>query len=297
MQLRTQPDTSGHRIYGFLAIAALLLSGCTNLDAVSNFAKLSASITNYEQVVHDYAQSPKRQMLYQPDNQDAMLHATAKRRAEQSRHFAAAQATLVAYMETLGDLASDHVATIDDDIDNINTALATTKFIGDGDRSQNIETASAAGAIATIVGNAILDRWRKDKVVEIIQSANPNLQVAIAGFTAVLDIDLRESLNNEKAAIKKPFRAWQAAARAASDPDGAPVIANMLMEERVRELETKETKLDDYIKALHTIRKGHQDLFDNVGKLDQNAIIGLITGYSKEIQRLRKPFYASIRLN
>lgn len=265
-----------------------LVVGCTDLESVRSFAKLSASAANYQQVVTDFVESPKRQIRYQPANQDQTLLEIARRRTEQKKAFADVQNVIVSYMNSLGDLAGDQVATIDTEVDGVTAALEKVKFVGEADKQIGKETASAAGTIAKKLGNAILQQWRKSKIRDLIRETDEPLQNTIAGFTAVLDKDLRSSLRNEEVAVKKPFQAWKAASGSREDRDGAPPVADILMDERVSDLKTKEAQLDAYISALRNIAKGHHSLYTNSEKLDSRSVITEIKAYSKDIQSLKK---------
>ena len=281
--------SSGRRTFLLGIIGILTLSvGCTNLEAVRSFAKLSASVANYQQVVSDYAESPIRQLRYQPDNQDSRLAAIADRRAEQKKQFIAVQTVIVNYMDSLGDLAGDEVATLDADIDNLTAALEKAKFVGDSDKQIGNETATAAATIAKQLSYAILNEWRKSKVKHLIRENDAAFQNVITGFTEILDKDVRDSFKNETIAVKKRFGSWKTAATAAGDPDGAPPIADIFMGERVATLKDKEAQLDAYILSLRTIKDGHHSLYLNADKLDKEELVAEIKKYTKDIQTLKK---------
>jgi len=272
----------------FFLITAVLLSGCANLEAVGKFAKISAETADYHQIIGDYADSPKRQQSYQPERITAQLNDLIKRRAGQKSQLEGVQKVLVEYMGALGDLAADRLPTVDDEIDGISKSLETAKFIGDADAKIGRETATAAATIAKVLVRVTLDHWRQSQVVKLIKETNPHLEVVVAGLKETLDQDLRASLVNEESAAKKPFQAWIAAATSGKDPDGAPSVAGILLNERLDELRGKREKLDAYIKVLDTIGKGHTDLFANVAKLDETTMKTRLQGYSSDLQALRK---------
>ena len=209
---------------GTIVLIALSF-GCTNLEAVRTFAKLSASVANYQQVVTDYAESPQRQLRYQPSSQSQVLAEIASRRVEQKKRFIAVQTVIVNYMNSLGDLAADEVATADADIDGVTAALERANFIGDSDKQIGKETATAAATIAKKLSHAVLNEWRKSKIKDLIRENDGAFRNVIAGFTEVLDKDLRRSLQTEAIAVEKPFHAWESAAKTGGDTQGAPRIA------------------------------------------------------------------------
>jgi hypothetical protein len=264
------------------------VSGCANLAAVREFAKTSAATADYKQVVSDYTNSPVRQRRYQPERFSGELDGVVQRRAAQGPLLEAAQQVLVKYMTVLGDVAADKLPDVDSEVDGLSKALETAKFVGDGDKQIDKATASAAASIAKVVASAILDGYRQGEVVKIIKQTNEPLQNVVAGLHEVLDKDMRESLANEEAAVRKPFGAWVAAASSGNDPDGAPPVARILNDERLDQLRVKQANLDAYIKVLDKIAQGHADLFRNVDTLDGKELIARLKGYSAELQTLYK---------
>jgi hypothetical protein len=104
-------------------------------------------------------------------------------------------------MKAVQDLASDEAISLDDDIDGLKTALENSKFIAEADQASHKETATAAATLVKILSKAGLDQWRKSEVKQLIRETNPAVQQAIGGFVDILDVDLRQSLVNEKTAI------------------------------------------------------------------------------------------------
>lgn len=276
------------RLVGAFAVGCLWLCGCANLAAVREFAKTSAATADYKQVVADYTNSPTRQLRYQPDRNADTLKQLATKRAAQGPMLEATQQVLVAYMSSLGDLAADKLPNVDSEIDGLSKALETAKFVGDGDQQIGKETATAAASIAKVLIRAGLDGWRQREVVKIVKETNAPLQDVVAGLKEILDKDLRMSLQNEEIAVSKPFQSWNAAAKAGNDPDGAPQVARILLDERLEQVKAKRASLDAYIKVLDTIAKGHDDLFKNVDKFDKKDLVERLKGYSKDLQTLYK---------
>lgn len=275
------------------ALTLIFLSACgtrTNLAAVREFAKTSAATAHYEQVVSDYVNSPVRQRRYQPANQAANLDALVASRAEQGPILEATQQVLVAYMSTLGDLAADQLPNVDSEIDSLSNALEKAKFIGEGDKQVGRETATAAASIAKVLIRVSMDGYRRRHVSRIVKETNPALQNTIAGLKDILEHDMRASLTNEALAIKSPFRSWIAAAESLGDPDGAPPVARILLDERLAVVNAKEAVLDDYIKVLDLIAQGHEDLTTNIDRISKNDLKVRLKGYSKDLQTLYKSF-------
>jgi len=267
---------------------ALALGACTNLAAVREFAKTSAATADFAQVVRDYQASPHRQLVYQPEDKAAQLRELAEGRKQEARRLLDCQQIVVDYMNALGDLAADDLVSVDSEIDGLTKALEDAKVIGKADSNVSKETATAAAAIAKILTRAVLNGWRQGQVCEIVSEVDPHLQEALAGLTAVLDQDLRGSLENERTAIEKRFNTWSASARANGDEDGAPPISRVLLAERVLVIERMEQQLDRYLEVLAKIAAGHRDLVENRKSLTAKAVIAAIKEHSKDLQTLYK---------
>ncbi|MDP1823902.1 MAG: hypothetical protein Q8L48_11690 [Archangium sp.] len=257
---------------------------CANLGAVRKFAKTSAATADYEEVVADYVGSPRRLLRYQPeDQQDALKKSYETRKAQQPR-LKAVQQVLVGYMDALGDLAADEVPGIDDEVDAFSKALDGAGFIGDGDQKVGKETATAATAIAKLLGRAILDGWRQAKLKKMVEEGDKPLQTAVAGLKGLLGKDLRASLENESVAVQKPFKAWTAAATSSNDPDGAPPVARILLDEHLEAVRARQRRLESYLQVLDAIAEGHAELVTNIERLDRDEVTKKLDGYTKNLK-------------
>jgi hypothetical protein len=270
------------------ALLVLAQPGCANLEAVRRFARTSAAAARCDAVVDDYARSPVRQLRYEPEPFRRQLEAVAARRAEQRPRLEAAQAVLVGYLGALGDLAADDVPSMDADVDGLVGALDTGKFVGDADGQIGAETASAAASIAKVLLRAVADRWRQERLVELIRETDPRLQTLVAGLREIVDQDLRTSLQQEEEALRKPFLAWRAAAIAGGDPDGAPRAASVLLEERRAQIQDRQAALDEYLKALATIAAGHAELSRNVDRLRKRELVDRLAAHARELAKLAR---------
>lgn len=273
-------------------VAALFLSGCTNLDAVGKFARISSDSAAYQQVINEYASSPERTQWYESERQASHLEQLIKLRSQQKLQFERVQTVLVEYMSALGELADGRLSCVDDRINAISSALLSSGFIGDTASGSGKRTVSAAASIAGILVRSTLDHWRQRQVVKIIRESDVHVQAVIAGLKELLDRDLRASLQNEEIALSKPFQAWQASAKSHNDGDGAARIAGILLHERRSNVQAGYGRLDAYIRILDTIGKGHADLNANVDRIDSKQLIVRLQGYSRELVTLQKSISA-----
>ncbi|MEI6757671.1 MAG: hypothetical protein FDX18_10415 [Chlorobium sp.] len=270
------------RLGGLFILVAFLLSSCANLEAVGDFARMSATTADYQSVVNDYIDSPKRQKSYESERSAAQIDQIIELRNQQKPQLEGVQSVLVEYMSALGALADGKLPNVDDQINAISSSLEKGGYVNDT-KGIKKETASAAASIANILVRATLDHWRQRQLEEIIKECDPHVQSVIAGLKELLDRDLRASLDNEELALSKPFRAWNASAISRNDPDGAGRVALIFMNERREELKLKRARLDAYIKVLDTIGKGHADLSANVDHITGKSLTDRLKGYGKDL--------------
>ncbi len=262
----------------------LLLCGCANLEAVGNFARLSADTAGYRQIVSDYSDSPERLRPYSPPGFTAQLDTLVRLRQEQKPRLENIQTVLVEYMSALGELSDGKRPCVDERIGAIGTSLGSYGFAA----SASGKAAATAGAsIAAILLKRSLDSWRQHEVSGIIRECDPHLQAVIAGMKRLLDTQMRASLDNEEAALSKPFLAWEVDAGLHGQKESAGRVAQVLLVERRLELQKKRMRLDTYIRVLDTIGKGHADLLVNVAHIRGRLLEDRLRQYSKELMTLR----------
>jgi len=272
-----------------LAIPALfLLTACTNIEAVREFAKTSSATADYTEIVSDFADSPKRIKRFQPQSAWPQSEGIIERRSIEAKRLLETQTVLTAYMNALGDLAADKLVKADAEIDSLQKALEKAKFIGDADQAVNKETATAAASLAKIFIRAATDRWRQNKTKKIIRESNAPLQRTIEGLILNLDTSLRSSLQTERVAIGKPYQAWIAGSTSESDQTAVPPIAQILLNERLDVINAKEKKLDEYIKILKKIASGHESMYQNIDNLKSEHLIQNLKSLSKDLQEAHK---------
>jgi uncharacterized protein YerC len=263
-------------------------SGCANLQAVRDFAKTSAATADYRQIVTDYATSPRRQKRYQPDRVAPTLELQAKARAVQKQKLEAAQTILVEYMTTLGNLAADDLPNVDPEIDALGKALEKAKFVGEGDAAISKETGTAAATIAKILTRAAIDHWRQKQTTRIVREANGSVQTVTAGLREIVLKDFTASLDTEKEVVRKYFEAAIAAAASAGDHDAVPPLAKILWLEHSDQIEARRAKLKAYGEVLEKIGEAHEDLNENVNRLQDKALKERLRAYAKDLQALYK---------
>jgi len=245
---------------------ALLLAagGCANLDAVRAFAKASAATAASPQVVSDYERQPERLKRLEPPDAAAGRDASIKQRKAQADQLAVVQAVLIGYLTSLGDLAGDGLANVSAPVDGFVGQLKEQGLIGD-------RAATAAASIAEVLIRAGLEGWRRKRTAVLIRVADPHMQKVLAGLSDIVSKDFMGSLDVEEEAVRKRFNGWEAAVRR-HDPDGAPPVVRLLMEEHLDAVAQRRHAASAYARALQKIGEGHAELAKNVDHLDKDVL-------------------------
>lgn len=270
----------------FMSFFIFLASGCANLQAVHDFARISASTADYQQIVEDYATSPERQSRYQPERYPPYQDDDTGSLAEQKLKLEAAQRILVEYMAALAALAADDLPSIDTSVDDLVGSLEYARFIGEGDAAINKETGTAAAMIAKILTRAVHDHWRQAQTSQIVREANDSVQIVTMGLREIVLEDFSSSIDHEEEAVRKYFESVIAASTASGDTDAVPSLARIMWLEHSDHIETRRERLTAYADILEKIGQGHEDLKINVDSLENKALRERLRNYGKDLQSL-----------
>lgn len=268
-----------------VALAAVSLSGCTNLDAVRTFARTSAVAVENREVLADYARSPViLGRLAQADRAPA-FEALAKERAKQRGRLSSVQRVLGHYFRTLEDLAASSLPSANSEIGALTTALENAKGAVGASAISN-ETFDAAGSIAKVLTRLALDGWQQARVAEIVREIDPPLQRVVAGLGEVVQRDFSASLDQEAEAIRSYFETAIADAKSRGEEEAAGRLAKYLEAEALDGVEARRQKLTPYAEALAKVGKGHAELAASAGKLDAKALVGRLNQLSRDLETL-----------
>jgi hypothetical protein len=250
-------------------VVILSMSACTDLGAVRDFAKLSSETAAYRGVVQAYAAHPTRMTRYRP----SLAHVYAAQRAQreaQREGLIALQETLTTYMTTLGALAADEAVT-----------FRTNPLVQAASKVGAIEPSAVASvtAIGDLLFRAAANAWRQREVARIIGDANAPIQSTINDLrtfvVAVGDEDRaeRESLDQFYGVLER--RSSDAAARQA---------VREWREWRDEQVIARSSGREAYLKALETIGRGHQLLYENRTRLSAEETIRQIRAVEAELR-------------
>jgi hypothetical protein len=174
----------------------------------------------------------------------------------------------------------------------------------------------ALGGITKLLARAVTDRYRQNKLNQVITEANTPLQTLIAAQIKFVNIYIK-TLDAEKQSIDRYYgdvilsaldenlrnakdvdKAVIATKKKALDNHYGDIIMNEIkdptqqgvlillrddMQQKSVEISKKQESARDYIDILKTIGAGHQKLFEERNKLKSALLLATIKNYASQI--------------
>lgn len=255
-------------------LLAILLTACTDLGAVRNWAATSMQGAQFNEIVATYADTPRR-LAYYDEGGAGRWAAQGKIRVAQAEALNL-QLTLVAdYMAALAALSADGAADY-----SAEAAALTASLQNTGQASE--ATLGAAGKLAATLANATANLWRKKKLAALIERADPALQDLLGGeLRSIVDRDFRRDLKVEAGILNRHFKDLLGTADSSATAKAALHEWFVL---RKAENKRRMRAVDAYLGVLDKIAEGHGKLFKNRNKLDAADLAKSLYKLAKEIR-------------
>lgn len=260
---------------GLAVLVALLMvfvAGCANLGAIRNFADQSSDIAGYTKLVNYYVNAPKEIAQYQPamgrQGSSSELTRKGQKEALLARH-----KIIQTYMDALGQLAADEAVVYDKEVTALGNALQNNQFM---DKTE----ATAFIALGNLIAKAATDAWRQRRLRDIIKQGNAPVQAMVISMQKIVEKGYAGALEAESIAIGKYYAKIDAQS---SDAAGKQA----LMEWKAAHLSVIETRWEEaaiYAKALGKIAAGHQELYNNLNRLDAKEVLDQMTVYARYLR-------------
>src|SRR6266508_740250 len=265
---------SGQGVRGaVVACLVLVVSGCANLGAVRDFASTSSDAVQYSHLVSAYAGTPTRLKRYEPQSQWPELDRQTTEREGQRERLLLRQKLIQEYMDALGQLAADDLATYDNQLDTLGAAVKNAKF---ADQNE----AAAFSAVSKLLVSAVTDRWRQGKLVGLIEQTEAPFQTVMGAMVTIVEKDFGSDVANERVALDKYYTTLQ---REGRDPAGLAALAEW-REMRDGQLRERESAISSYTTVLKTIAAGHHKLYESRHELSKPEIKAEIHTYTRRLK-------------
>lgn len=176
-----------------LFIAALALSGCTNLAAVRDVsAQLSGAAQTWDAVGGELADSCRREQQINPALGDCALEAQA------SAGLVSANAVLANYFQALTDAANESNFTIQPGLDQASASFANVP----GVRADQVQAVSGLFSLLAIVANQAL---REEVLRGLIDRGGSDARTVVQGLDALVGPRLERRLDTERTQLAGQF--------------------------------------------------------------------------------------------
>lgn len=265
---------------------AALLAACTNLSAVSQFAKTGADATSATDVFPGYvdAEASAVRLAYPPTDHPTPDEIARRQRARESHAAAPALAkgdqaglkALSLYFQVLASLSSDRLIDVKDAAASVAGSLHAVGVVG-------APSVGPAGSLMQLLISAPLDAWRNRAVGHLIRSANDDvLQLCSDLSTAAKAVAVAWGADVELAdayygGIPGP----------AGDLRGA-VLMRMLARQESAEFRGQQKKAAALGEVLNNVCSGQRAMYAHVDKLDLGSLQAILNGYTAEIEGAAK---------
>jgi len=269
---RARPRSGLHGLV--LVWLALVASGCAaNLGAVRDFASTSSDAAQYTQLIGTYVSTPTRLMRYEPESQRPVLARQAAERTAQQEPLLLRQRLIQSYMDGLGQLAADGLATYNTQLDGLGRALQAAQFT---DQSE----AAALAAVSKQLANAATERWRRDKLVTLIEQSDAPFQVVVGALVTIVETGFVADLANEREAVNKYYTELQLRSR---DPAGLAALGEW-RDMREAQIRDREAAIGSYVVVLKTIGSGHHKLYESRHQLSHVDVQAQVHQYTSRLR-------------
>jgi hypothetical protein len=214
---------------GYRAIVSLVcllgMSGCVNLDDVTQLSKLADSAQQtLPAVVSDIPASCARRNVLLADIPIPSAERPASLTAQDCKpyqdvadHLTKDQSVLITYFDALGKLASNTPSSYDQTIDTSVTTIGKLPSLS----SEAVAASTAAQTLMKFLADAATAGYRGRKITSLVEEANPSVQELTSDLKKAIVTDYAGILSNESATLDIYYQSPIAAAKPA---DGLSLV-------------------------------------------------------------------------
>jgi hypothetical protein len=262
----------------------IISSGCVRTGAVGRYAKAAGETAGeFPKVAEEMRASCVRLEGYREAREGKGwferkdLEGRCADRAKAVRRAVTAERALASYFAALGALADDKVVKYDRQVDDLADAL-------EEDAGLDEEKVRAVSDLASFAASVATDGYRHLKLARVIEEQNGNVGVVIDALTEIVGTDYANILELESTGMESFYRS--ALTEGAEREPLAAILVRDTRDERAEALREKRTALAAYVKALGTMKAGHQRLYDSRRDLHAKALAGELAGYATQLEKM-----------
>lgn len=271
---------------GIVAGAVIVLGGCVHPAAVGRYARAAgATAAEFPALADDMRASCIRLEGYRAAREGggggwfdgADLAPRCAGRARAVERTAAVERVLARYFSALAALADNKVLSYDRGVGELANAL-------EDDAKLDAKQVRAVSDLAAFAASVATDGYRHVKLTKVIEEQNANVGTVVDALTAIVGTDYASILDLEATGMESFYRS--ALAEGAEREPLAAILVRDTRDARASALGDKRQALAAYVKALATIKAGHQRLYDSRHDLDAKELAGDLARYTKQLEEM-----------
>ena len=280
------PHTHGSLVRLVVSLVCLSVAGCAEAPAVKRFAAASASAgEKFPEIANDIEESCERREKYRllgrwGADLDSLEEVTALTCAEYGRavsRLSGAHRVLIGYMKALGNLSAGEIVSYDNPVDDLGDAVV-------GISGADAKSVAAVKGVSEVLAEAVAGKWRNKQMSTVIERTNADVQALVTALCETIEGDYGRLLDAESEAARKFYLGLIKEYRGEEPLTAVLVYDRWLGEERA--IEARRETARSYVKVLHKIGRGHQDLFNHRDALKSKDVRKLVLKHSTAIEDL-----------
>ena len=304
-------DRATRLIFALVVIASL--SACANLKAVRDFTATSAQLTGYTDVTNRYISGPARVTPQIPEGVDfdaerAQIQKLDVATKAQKDSLVKIHNVVTGYMAALAQLAGDDTFSISPQIDKVTGAIVAAPSLG-----LNSDHVRAFGMIASKVSSWILAAKQAKEVKSMVNEHGQSMDKMLEAMGLVTTA-MKVQLDVERGKIKSyhdthlanflvPVGSERPAPVGLSDAAKKQYDADrqVLIQRRQAEIvwanrgytsiqadeDAAVESASAIIEGVKVVRKGHEDMRQNIDKLSSDDVKGLLQKATDDLRTIR----------
>lgn len=271
-----------------IVVMAVIVSGCVRTGAVGRYARAAgATVAEFPVLADDMTASCVRLEGYREAREgkgrewgwveSGDLEKRCEDRGRAVRRAVAVDRVLGRYFTALGALADDKVVKYDGEMDDLADAL-------EDDAKLDRKKVKAVSDLAAFAASATTDGYRHLKLTQVIEEQNGSVGTVIDALTEIVATDYANILELEATGMESFYRS--ALAEGAEREPLAAILVRDARDERAAALRGKREALTRYVKALGTMKAGHQRLYDSRHDLNAKALARELADYAAQLEKM-----------
>src|SRR5271169_216770 len=257
--MKRHKPSHGTRIFTLAAVALFLLitCACTDLDEITQFAKASQDVGKAFPSIADQAEAACNRANSFINAQNPVPPLPCDVYGKLKPPLVKVNDALFGYIASLGKLASADLSKAGGGFDSLSTDLKQ----GDpGISAANLTKAGAAAGLAKAITSILTNGYRQREVSKIVRENNQAVQDVTQFLSDYAAGKYQQSFHDEW----RYEDSYCLNMKSPAEPVATDLLGRKCEADNVK-IETREKAVADYQKALATIAKSHQKLYDEAG--------------------------------